>query len=202
MLKKELRARLKMSTSEHPETDGQTERANRVLEKILRGYVHSFTDWIKFLPMVEFAINNSVHASTLRILFFVNGLRPSRLLTVLKCDSRLRWGWTHSSDCQNGSHSSRNDEEVITYDADVDHIDFGEEESKSEDALTDHVSGLAATRFKRTVDKDSESADEFILARETVFRCVQDSIAEAVDHQKKYANKNGRKNVLYSMKVT
>ena len=50
---------LNMFTSDHPETDGQTERANRVLAEIFRGYVHSFTDWKKFLPMVEFAINNS-----------------------------------------------------------------------------------------------------------------------------------------------
>ena len=59
-----LGTRLKMSTSDHPETDGQTERANRVLEEILRGYVHSFSSWSEFLPTVEFAINNSVHAPT------------------------------------------------------------------------------------------------------------------------------------------
>uniref|UniRef100_A0AAV1U718 Integrase catalytic domain-containing protein n=1 Tax=Peronospora matthiolae TaxID=2874970 RepID=A0AAV1U718_9STRA len=53
-----------MSTSEHPETDGQTERVNRVFEEILRGYVHSFTSWSEFLLMAEFAFNNSVHAST------------------------------------------------------------------------------------------------------------------------------------------
>ena len=53
-----------MSTSDHPETDGQTERVNRVLKEILRSYVQSYADWSEFLPMVEFAINNSVHAST------------------------------------------------------------------------------------------------------------------------------------------
>ena len=42
--------RLTMSTSDHPETDGQTERVNRILEEILRGYVQSYTDWSEFLP--------------------------------------------------------------------------------------------------------------------------------------------------------
>ena len=80
---KTLGTHLQMSTSDHPETDGQTERENRVLEEILRGYVHSFTNWSEFLPMVEFAINNSVHASTTHTPFFVNGLRYPRLPTFL-----------------------------------------------------------------------------------------------------------------------
>ena len=115
-----------MSTSDHPETDGQTERANRVLEKILRGYVHSFTNWSEFLPIVEFAINNSVHTSTVHTPFFVNGLLHPRLPTFLECNSSLRGGGNHSSKRQLGSRSSRTDHEVTTYDADVDHIDFGE----------------------------------------------------------------------------
>uniref|UniRef100_A0AAV1TBN0 Integrase catalytic domain-containing protein n=1 Tax=Peronospora matthiolae TaxID=2874970 RepID=A0AAV1TBN0_9STRA len=57
-----LGTRLTMSTSDHPETDGQTERVKSVLEDIIRGYVHSFTSWSEFLPMAEFGINNSVHA--------------------------------------------------------------------------------------------------------------------------------------------
>ena len=68
-----------MSTSNHLEIDGQTERVNRVLEEILRGYVQSFTDWNDFLPVVEFAINISVHASTMHTPFFANGLRHLRL---------------------------------------------------------------------------------------------------------------------------
>ena len=100
-----------MSTSDHPETDGQTECANRVLEEILRGYVHSFTNWREFLPIVEFAINNSVHESTAHTSFFVNGLRHPLLSTFLDCDSRLRGG-THSSERQASSHSSRADYEV------------------------------------------------------------------------------------------
>ena len=79
-----------MSTSDHPETDGQTERVNCVLEEILRGYVQFFTDWIEFSLMVEFAINNSVHASTTHTTFFVNCLRHPRLPTHLEYDTNLR----------------------------------------------------------------------------------------------------------------
>ena len=62
--------RLAMSTAAHPETDGQTERANRVVEDVLRSFAQSFPSWSSFLPMVEFAINNSVHASTGHTPFF------------------------------------------------------------------------------------------------------------------------------------
>ena len=79
-----LGTRLTMSTSDHLENDGQIERVNRVLEEIHRGYVQSITDWREFLPMVEFAINNYVHASTTHTPFFVNGLRHLRLPTHLE----------------------------------------------------------------------------------------------------------------------
>ena len=39
-----LRTRLTMSTSKHPDTDRQTERVNRFIEAILRGYVQFLTD--------------------------------------------------------------------------------------------------------------------------------------------------------------
>ena len=70
---------LNKSTFDHPETDGQTERTNRVLEEILRGYVHSFSNWSEFLPMVEFAINSSVHASTTHTPVYMNVLRHPRI---------------------------------------------------------------------------------------------------------------------------
>ena len=68
--------------------------------------------------------------------------------------------------------------------------------SASEDTLKGATSDLAAIYSKSTVAKDSESADEFILTIETVVRFVQDSITEAVDRQKRHADKNGRANVL------
>ncbi len=87
-----LGTQLSMSTSDHPQTDGQTERANRVLEEILRSYAHSFQSWSDFLPMAEFAINNSVHASTGHTPFFVNGLRHPRLPPLLGSHPNLSGG--------------------------------------------------------------------------------------------------------------
>ena len=48
-----------MSTPYHPETDGQTERLNAVMEQYLRHYVsYQQQDWAKWLPIAEFAANN------------------------------------------------------------------------------------------------------------------------------------------------
>ena len=56
-----------MSTAYHPQTDGQTERANRTLEEVLRSRVNfQQTDWDERLAAAELAIaiNNARHAST------------------------------------------------------------------------------------------------------------------------------------------
>ncbi|KAE9092309.1 hypothetical protein PF010_g5148 [Phytophthora fragariae] len=78
-----LGTRLLMSTAAHPETDGQTERVNRVLEGVLRSYATSFASWSSFLPMAEFALNNSTHASTGLTPFFVNNARHPRVPALL-----------------------------------------------------------------------------------------------------------------------
>jgi hypothetical protein len=53
-----------MSSAYHPQTDGQTERVNRVMEDMLRHFVSSEQDdWDRVLPCVEYAINNSYHES-------------------------------------------------------------------------------------------------------------------------------------------
>ncbi|KAE8913165.1 hypothetical protein PF010_g10924 [Phytophthora fragariae] len=78
-----LGTRLLMSTVAHPETDGHTERVNRVLEDVLRSYATSFASWSSFLPMTEFALNNSTHASTGLKPFFVNNARHPRVPALL-----------------------------------------------------------------------------------------------------------------------
>ncbi|KAH7427492.1 hypothetical protein KP509_10G046600 [Ceratopteris richardii] len=68
-----LGVQVKLSTANHPKTDGQTERVNQVLEQYLRctSNYHQ-NDWFELLPFAEFAYNNSVHASTKQTPFFAN----------------------------------------------------------------------------------------------------------------------------------
>lgn len=68
----------KMSTSFHPQTDGQTERTNQVLEHYLRQYCNYHQDnWESLLPLAEFCYNNNVHESTGTTPFFANyGYHP------------------------------------------------------------------------------------------------------------------------------
>jgi len=64
---------LTMSTAYHPQTDGQTERANRTLEEMIRAFVNwKQDDWDEHLSALELAYNNSVQASTGRTPFFLN----------------------------------------------------------------------------------------------------------------------------------
>jgi transposase InsO family protein len=63
-LQSALGTKLNLRTTYHPETDGQTERVNQVMEDMLRMYVmDNQTQWEKYLPLVEFAYNNSYHSS-------------------------------------------------------------------------------------------------------------------------------------------
>jgi len=67
-----------MSTAFHPQTDGQTERLNQTIETYLRTFVgKEQKDWVRLLPMAEFAYNNSVTAGNGMSLFYANyGFHP------------------------------------------------------------------------------------------------------------------------------
>lgn len=76
---KEYNIKHSMSTSYHPQSDGQTERTNRTLEQIIRMSInYSQNNWFYLLPSVEFALNNSKSASTLYSPFYLNyGYNPT-----------------------------------------------------------------------------------------------------------------------------
>ncbi|MDB5911071.1 MAG: hypothetical protein JWP34_5188, partial [Massilia sp.] len=77
-LSERLGVRLKHSSAFHPETDGQTERLNATLEQYLRAFM-SFhqNDWVDWLPLAEFASNNTISETTGVSPFFANyGFNP------------------------------------------------------------------------------------------------------------------------------
>ena len=75
---------LRMSSTFHPQTDGQTERTNQVMEDMLRACVLDFKGtWETHLPLIEFAYNNSYHSSI--------GMAPFEALYGRPCRSPLCW---------------------------------------------------------------------------------------------------------------
>ena len=60
-----------LSTPYHPETDGQTERMNAILEQYLRAYINYLQDdWEAWLHMAEYATNNQASETTGMLPFF------------------------------------------------------------------------------------------------------------------------------------
>ncbi|KAJ9534112.1 hypothetical protein QJQ45_002108 [Haematococcus lacustris] len=61
------------STAYHPESNGQTERTNQIVEEMLRHYIlPTQVDWPRHLAFAEFAINNSWQESIQSTPFLVN----------------------------------------------------------------------------------------------------------------------------------
>src|SRR5258708_1770620 len=93
-----LGVKLTPSTSYHPQTDGQTERVNQEIEAYLRVFMsHRQDDWADWLPLVEFAYNNKVHAATHQTPFELDagqhphlGVEPMRTSTVEAVDTFAR----------------------------------------------------------------------------------------------------------------
>jgi hypothetical protein len=68
----------------HPQTDGQTERTNQILEDILRACaLQDQSGWDKRLPYAEFSYNNNYQASL--------KMSPFRALYGRSCRTPLQW---------------------------------------------------------------------------------------------------------------
>ena len=63
----------KLSTAYHPQTDGQTERLNQIVEQYLRSYVNfQQDDWVMLLPAAQLAYNTAPTETTKVTPFFAN----------------------------------------------------------------------------------------------------------------------------------
>ncbi|WVZ52451.1 hypothetical protein U9M48_003506 [Paspalum notatum var. saurae] len=79
-----LDTKLRFSTTYHPQTDGQIERTNQVLEDMLRACAIQYgTSWDKCLPYAEFSYNNSYQASLKK--------SPFEALYGRRCRTPLFW---------------------------------------------------------------------------------------------------------------
>ncbi|TYK26028.1 pol protein [Cucumis melo var. makuwa] len=84
-LQTDMGTRLNFSTTFHPQTDGQTERLNQVLEDMLRACALKFPgSWDSHLHLMEFAYNNSFQATI--------GMAPFEALYGKCCRSPVCWG--------------------------------------------------------------------------------------------------------------
>ncbi|WVZ97347.1 hypothetical protein U9M48_042894 [Paspalum notatum var. saurae] len=82
-----LDSKLRFSTAYHPQTDGQTERTNQILEDMLRACAIQYgTSWDKSLPYAEFSYNNSYQASLKKL--------PFEALYGRRCRTPLFWNQT------------------------------------------------------------------------------------------------------------
>ncbi|WMV14119.1 hypothetical protein MTR67_007504 [Solanum verrucosum] len=81
---KGLGAKVNLSTTFHPQTDGQAERTIQTLEDMLRACVIDFKgNWDDHLPLIEFAYNNSYHSSI--------QMAPYEVLYGRRCRSSIGW---------------------------------------------------------------------------------------------------------------
>ena len=64
----------------HPQMDGQMEQMNQELEQYLRFFVdHRQKEWLEWLALAEFAVNNKVHMTTKVLPFMANYGRELRM---------------------------------------------------------------------------------------------------------------------------
>jgi len=81
---KGLDTKLNFSTTYHPQTDGQTEKVNQVLEDMMRMYVMDQpSKWEEYLHLVEFSYNNNYKASAKMSHF--------EILYGRKCSTPISW---------------------------------------------------------------------------------------------------------------
>ena len=88
-LQSALGTRLNFSIAFHPQTDRQSERVIQVLEDMFLGYVLDFPgSWDRYIPLMEFAYNNSYQSSI--------GMAPYEALYGRNCRTPVCWTYLNA----------------------------------------------------------------------------------------------------------
>ena len=79
-LNRMLEIETRLSTAFHPQTGRQMEQINQELEQYLRFFVdHRQKNWLEWLVLAEFAVNNKVHTAMKVLSFIANYRRELRM---------------------------------------------------------------------------------------------------------------------------
>jgi hypothetical protein len=79
-----LNTNLNFSTSYHPQTDGQTERTNQIVEDMIRMHIRTKPNkWEDYMHLVEFAYKNGYQT--------LAKLSPFEILYDRKCTTPINW---------------------------------------------------------------------------------------------------------------
>ncbi|KAG2762284.1 hypothetical protein Pcac1_g25942 [Phytophthora cactorum] len=195
-----LGTQLSMSTADHPQTDGQTERVIGVLGDLLKSYAHWPQQWSDCLPMAEFAINNSVHTSTGHTPFYVNAMRHPRLPSMLEtvASSFSGGGSTVASEQPQKSAHTDTVSAMTTQRQAASRSANETTDKKTPRPRTTRLCSAqagAAVGTNAVLNKPfSTQAMDFVQRRQAVIRFDQDAIAASVDRQKLNADNVGRGN--------
>ncbi|CAA6658803.1 unnamed protein product [Spirodela intermedia] len=92
VLYRDLRTKLKFSTTYHPQIDGQTKVINCSLGNLLRSLVdESLTTWDLIIPRTEFTYNSLTnHTTSMSTFEIAHSLTPCKSLDLVPLDPHVR----------------------------------------------------------------------------------------------------------------
>jgi hypothetical protein len=89
-----LKVKIKLSSTHHPQTDGQTEGINQVLEQYLHRTInYRQINWIEFLSLIEFPYNNTIPCPE-QGLPFITFFDLNQIISSLKANFYINFGLT------------------------------------------------------------------------------------------------------------